>query len=213
MSSPIFQLSNIQKRYGRVVALDLRTLELFANERVVVVGGNGSGKSTLLKILAGLTLPSSGSKNLEEGWHEATIGYLPQEGGIYQDLTINQNAIVFGRLLGRRGDARRHSEIADLLGLSQLLDRSVHALSGGFRRLAAIFCLLVSRVEILLLDEPFASLDRAKQDAVEQALMLVSPELSLLVVSEHLTNLSGSGQSGFWSRTVELVRATDDTTH
>lgn len=211
MSSPIFQLSNIQKRYGRVVALDLRTLELFANERVVVVGGNGSGKSTLLKILAGLTLPSSGT--LEEGWHHATIGYLPQEGGIYQDLTINQNAVVFQRLFGSRGDADRHNEVADLLGLSQLLDRSVHALSGGFRRLAAIFCLLVSRVEILFLDEPFASLDRAKQDAVEQALMVVSSELSLLVVSEHLTNLSGSGQSGFWSRTVELVRATDDTTH
>lgn len=213
MTDSLLHLSKIQKRYGRVVALDLDELELFAKEKVIVVGGNGCGKSTLLKILAGLTVPSSGSDVRQDGWRDASVGYLPQEGGIYQDLSVNQNLFAFERLFGRCLNASHQEEIADVLGLSQILDREVQGLSGGFKRLAAIYCLVVSNVNILLLDEPFASLDQAKQSSVEKALMMVANRLSLLVVSEHLNNLGRTEQSGFWSRKVELERFNNVAAH
>ena len=200
----VIHLMKIEKRYSGIVALRVPELELCAGDRAIIVGENGSGKSTLLRILAGLTRISSGTDHRSTKWRDMPIGYLPQEGGIYRDLSIRQNLAVFERLFGSPSDASQRTRIAALLGLSEMLDRRVNNLSGGFRRLAAIYCLLTSGAEVLFLDEPFASLDQAKQGAVEKALHDSATRFSLLVISEHLNNFRAGGQGALWSRTVQL---------
>jgi ABC-type multidrug transport system ATPase subunit len=210
MKECIISLKDVEKSYSGVVALRLHGLELYEGDRAIVVGENGSGKSTLLRILAGLTRVSKGNDIRGKQWGMVPIGYLPQDGGIYRDLSIRQNLVVFERLVGGKSDPNQQTRIAAMLGVSEMLDRKVNDLSGGFKRLAGLYCLLASGAKALFLDEPFASLDQSKRDALEMTLSESSDRLSLLVISEHLNSSPTADESSsLWSKVVQLQRSID----
>jgi iron(III) transport system ATP-binding protein len=139
-----------------------------------VLGVSGSGKTTLLRILAGFERPDRGvvavgGVTLDDGHHHLRaerrhVGYVAQEGSLFPHLTVAGN-VGFG-LRGREGREREVAELLERVGLSGLGHRYPHQLSGGQQQRVALARALAVRPRIILLDEPFASLDAGMRATV-----------------------------------------------
>jgi ABC-2 type transport system ATP-binding protein len=151
---------SISKRYGTRDALRSVSFEVADGEKVAVIGPNGAGKTTLLQILAGALPPTSGSVSLEP----RQAGWVPQQPALYSKLSVAENLRLFARLekvpdVG--GTVRRMLEQA---ALGERADDEVSRLSGGNRQRVNIAIGLLGEPEVLLLDEPSASLDPRQRE-------------------------------------------------
>jgi len=147
----------VARRYGELEALAPTDLELAAGESVALVGPNGAGKSTLLAILAGALEPSSGRVD-----GAARIGWVPQRPAHYARLSARENLELFGRLEGARDGA-----VERLLARFDLpADRPSGELSIGNRQRLNVALSLLGDPDVLLLDEPTASLDPVQRRLV-----------------------------------------------
>jgi ABC-2 type transport system ATP-binding protein len=145
------------RRYGRVVALAPTTLSVHAGEAVALIGPNGAGKSTLLAILAGALEPSEG--DLTAGSNASPlVGWVPQRPAHYARLTPRENLELFARLEGIDDPTERADQFIRVLELPDDGRLTVHLSAGNQQRLNLAVALL-SRPDVLLLDEPTASLD------------------------------------------------------
>ena len=133
-----------------------------------LVGPDGAGKTTLLRLTAGLLLPTSGSVRVADldpvadaGAVRARIGYMPQRFGLYEDLSVLENLSLYADLRGVVGQERSDA-FAHLLAftdLAQFTARPAGKLSGGMKQKLGLACVLLGSPDVLLLDEPTASLD------------------------------------------------------
>src|SRR5215470_1831531 len=96
----LLRMADVEKQYGDRKVLSVRDFALAAGDRILLMGANGSGKSTLLRIIAGVTLISRGRLERSPELARMVIGYVPQAGGLYGDMTLRQNLAVFSRLYG-----------------------------------------------------------------------------------------------------------------
>lgn len=160
----------------------------------MVAGPNGAGKTTLLRILAGLMRPTAGriqvlGQSLERGSAEtrAAIGLLSHQSLLYDDLTLLENLTFTARLYGLDG-AREVAEAAlATAGLANRADELPRRLSRGLLQRAAIARALLHRPKLLLLDEPFTSLDAAAADRLRVELHTRLAEgLGVVLVTHHL---------------------------
>jgi heme exporter protein A len=161
----------------------------------VVVGPNGAGKTTLLRMLAGLMRPTAGQirvlgQPLEQRSAETrgAIGLLSHQSLLYDDLTLLENLTFAARLYG----LERPREVAETAliqaGLGDRADELPRRLSRGLLQRAAIARALLHRPKILLLDEPFTSLDMAAADRLRADLRIrLDGGLGVLLVTHHLT--------------------------
>ncbi|MDY7103497.1 MAG: ABC transporter ATP-binding protein [Actinomycetota bacterium] len=155
------------KRFGAVRALDGADLTVDHGQIVALLGPSGCGKSTLLRAVAGIERLDAGSVRLDGtdvgGVDPAHRGaaMVFQDGALFPHLTVRHNIAV--GLAGSLRRAARRSDaigpIAERLRISELLDRHPHQLSGGQRQRVGIARALVGRPRVMLLDEPFSSLD------------------------------------------------------
>ena len=155
-----------------------------------VFGESGSGKTALLRCIAGLERGASGRLVVaDEVWqdetisrpvHEREIGYVFQEPRLFAHLNVRQN-IEYGRRRGRREDVG-FDEAVELLGLRYLLERRVDTLSGGEAQRVAIARALLRSPRVVLMDEPIASLDRARRDEILPFLDGLHAALSIPVI-------------------------------
>ena len=154
-------------------------------------GPSGAGKSLTLRAIAGLLRPDEGSIELDGEtvfdhksgvWlppHRRSVGFLPQEYGLFPHLTVAGN-VTFGA--GRRAVRERAAELISVLGLTGLEDRRVWQLSGGQRQRVALARALATQPRVLLLDEPFAALDPELRRAVRQEIRQVLTSFSIPVI-------------------------------
>jgi iron(III) transport system ATP-binding protein len=158
----------VGKSFGELSVLDGVDLTVPAGSFTGILGSSGSGKTTLLRIIAGFERLDRGEVRLgddvvDDGRRvfvpseHRRIGYVPQEGALFPHLSVGRN-IAFGL---RRGPHRRQRviELLDMVGLSGLHRRYPHQLSGGQQQRVALARALATDPEIVLLDEPFSSLD------------------------------------------------------
>jgi molybdate transport system ATP-binding protein len=155
-----------------------------------VFGESGAGKTALLRCIAGLERGASGRLVVaDEVWqddttsrpvHEREIGYVFQEPRLFAHLDVRQN-IEYGQRRGRREDVG-FDEAVELLGLRDLLDRRVDTLSGGEAQRVAIARALLRSPRVVLMDEPIASLDRARRDEILPFLDRLHAVLSIPVI-------------------------------
>ena len=146
----------VSRRFGRHVALAATTLDVRAGEALALVGPNGAGKSTLLSILAGALAPTEGE--IRAAHARRKVGWVPQRPAHYGRLSARENLELFARLAGVRAVA---DEVERLLALFGLADdgKPANRLSAGNQQRLNLALALVADPDVLLLDEPTASLD------------------------------------------------------
>ena len=147
----------IEKRYGRKRILRGIDVELTRRGFLLVTGPNGSGKTTLLRILAGLTAPTRGM--LEVGVDRGRLGYLGHEPLVYRELTALENLELFGRLYRVPERRERIGMLLERYGLWDARNERVADYSRGMAQRLALCRTLLHEPELLVLDEPYASLD------------------------------------------------------
>ena len=170
MGAAVVELRRVAKRFGERVAVDGLDLDVPAGLCFGLLGPNGAGKTTTLRMIYGATPPSSGSVRVfgldvgrETRAVRARLGVTLQENALIEALSPVENLRVFARyhLLSRAQSEPRIEEILDFLELRSHAGVPVERLSGGFKRRLAIGLSLVSRPELLILDEPTTGLDPA----------------------------------------------------
>ena len=166
MSEPVIQVERLVKRYGNTVAVDGIGFEVEPGVTAALLGGNGAGKTTTLSMLLGLLLPTSGSVRVfGEDVLRHRYRVLPRMNfsSPYVDLphrlTVRQNLNIYVRLYGLPNRAERVARLAEDLQITTLLARPSGKLSAGQKTRVALAKALLNEPELLLLDEPTASLD------------------------------------------------------
>ena len=164
----MIECDKLTKRFGQVTAVDHVTFKVEKSSIFGFLGPNGSGKSTVIRMLCGLLEPSDG-QGLIAGFDVATqtdqikslIGYMSQKFSLYDELTVYENLMFYGRLYGLRGAAlsKRRDELIALTHIEPYLGRRAALLSGGWRQRLAMACSLVHKPSVLFLDEPTAGID------------------------------------------------------
>lgn len=175
------EVSEIIKRFGDVAAVAGVSLEAKAGDFVALLGPSGSGKTTTLRIIAGFESPDSG-KVLLGGRdvthlpvHQRNIGFVFQGFSLFPHLSVLEN-VMYPLRLRRVPEAKRHAqarEVLKLVRLSDLEDRRPHQLSGGQQQRVTLARALVYEPEVVLLDEPFASLDRRLREQMRKEVRLI----------------------------------------
>ena len=177
-------LRDVDVRYGRVVALCNVNLQLAAGERVALVGSNGSGKSTLLRVLHGLIEPATGALVRKAGSQPAMLFQRP-----YMLRTSSVNNVALGLWLrGQRWREAQRQALAALarVGLAELAGRSAKTLSGGQQQRLALARAWALQPDLLLLDEPTASLDPAAKRDVEALIAELASGMTVVFASHNL---------------------------
>ena len=183
-------LRNIHKKFNQVTALDDVNIEVPKGELIALLGPSGSGKSTLLRILAGLDQPSQGEilidgKNiLHVPTEKRNIGLVFQSYSLFPHMTVEKN-IMFGlqaRGLEKDDIHRIVSEILETIQLEGMASRFPHQLSGGQTQRIAIARTLVTNPDVLLLDEPLASLDTKLRNEMRQFILRLHRKTKITTV-------------------------------
>ena len=189
MSAPLLTLQAASVRFGAVDALREVSLDLHRGERLALVGANGSGKTTLLRLLHGLLPCSSGSRVLRS---LRSDGPAPMVAMLFQrpfvlSLSVRQNLLVALWLRGvpRTERVARAAGALRRVGLEGLAGRPARDLSGGQQQRLALARAWAVRPDLLLLDEPTASLDPSAKREVESLIESIAEEGVTLVVSTH----------------------------
>jgi ABC-2 type transport system ATP-binding protein len=188
--TPAIETTGLTRRYGRRVALSDCTLTIPAGRVVGLVGPNGAGKSTLLHLAVGLLEPTAGRievlghRPAEDPGQLARVGFVAQNTPLYASMSVADHLDV-GRWANPGWDAALAAERIDHLALDP--GQKAGTLSGGQRAQLALTLAIAKRPELLVLDEPVASLDPLARREFLQALMAVVAEHGVSVVlSSHL---------------------------
>ena len=194
----IIDARGLRASYGENVAIDDLTFQVRPGRVHGLIGMNGSGKSTLFKSLMGLVKIDAGSveidgKSTTAARKAGLIAYAPQNEEIDWDFPVSVREVVLMGRYGHMGLARRakpedHAAVEDALErteLTEFADRQIGQLSGGQRKRAFVARGLAQGAEILLLDEPFAGVDKRSEGTITTLLRELSAEGRTVVVSTH----------------------------
>ena len=178
MQDVAIRAERLTKRFDNVLAVDDISFEVARGEMVALLGGNGAGKTTTISMLLGLLLPTSGSISvLGEDMIRHRYRVLPRINfsspyvELPKRLSVRENLTIYGELYGLADVAGRLGEICDDLSLGEFIDRPTGQLSAGQRTRVALAKALLNTPELLLLDEPTASLDPDTADWVRTYLL------------------------------------------
>lgn len=172
----------IEKRYGRRRVLAGIDVELARDGFLVVTGANGSGKTTLLRILAGLAAPTRGA--LQVAVDRARLGFLAHEPLVYRELTALENLDLFGRLYRVPERRERIGMMLERFGLWEARNERVAAYSRGMAQRLALCRTLLHDPDLLVLDEPYSSLDEQGAELLDRELDELAG-VKTIVVSTH----------------------------
>jgi ABC-2 type transport system ATP-binding protein len=192
MTAPVLQADGLTKRYGRRVALADCTVDVPPGRVVGLVGPNGAGKTTLLQLAVGMLTPTAGRITVLGGrpgdgpGQLAKIGFVAQDAPIYAGLSIADH-LRFGARTNPRWDQALADERIAHLGLDPA--QKAGRLSGGQRAQLALTMAVAKRPELLILDEPAASLDPIARREFLRGLMAYTAEhRSSVILSSHLVS-------------------------
>ncbi len=201
MEPPIIEMEDVSFAYNGQPVLQEVRLAIPRGDFVAVIGPNGGGKTTLLRLMLGLLKPDTGRVRLlgrPAGLATHHIGYVRQDVHINQNFPISALEVV---LMGKRDPRRRWGhhgaqdrrealQALERMGMAAFAKRRIGELSGGQRQRVFIARALVTRPQLLLLDEPTASIDTKGQADFYRMLKELNEEVTILVVSHDLLVIS-----------------------
>ena len=182
---------------GKITALDSLDLDIQSGAMTAFVGPDGAGKTTLMRMICGLLSPSSGSLRVlgldaprQAQLIQDRISYMPQNFGLYEDLSVSENMHLYADLHGIPEPLRkaRFSRLLEMTDLSSFTARPAGKLSGGMKQKLALACSLVRSPDLLLLDEPSVGVDPlSRRDLWTIITRMVEDEhLSVLVSTAYM---------------------------
>lgn len=192
------EAQNLTVSYGETLALDELSIEIASGGVHGVIGMNGSGKSSFFKAIVGLVRPDHGSVKVAGGGSESArkqglIAYAPQNEEIDWSFPISVREVVMTGRYGHMGLSRRAKQsdrdavehAIERAELGELADRQIGQLSGGQRKRAFVARGLAQEAEIMLLDEPFAGVDKRSEATITQLLRELAGEGRTVIISTH----------------------------
>lgn len=196
--APALEVRNLTVRYGEVLALDSASFALARGRVCGLVGMNGSGKSTLFKAIMGMIRPDAGSVLIDgdppaRARGDGRIGYVPQSEDVDWAFPVSvRDVVMMGRYghLGisrrpRRADREAVDRALERVELSDYADRQIGRLSGGQRKRAFVARGIAQGATTLLLDEPFAGVDKRSEATITRLLKELANDGHTILVSTH----------------------------
>lgn len=196
--TPAIAVSDVTVHYGEVLALESAALELDRGRVCALIGMNGSGKSTLFKAIMGMVTPDAGTVRIAGGSPAAArkaglVGYVPQSEEIDWAFPITVREVVmtgrYGRLGFTRGPRAADRAAVDAalerVELTELAHRQIGQLSGGQRKRAFVARGIAQGASVLLLDEPFAGVDKRSEATITALLRELAADGAAVLVSTH----------------------------
>lgn len=189
--TPIIQIRNVSKRFGKVTAVDHVSLDILSGEFFVLLGPSGCGKTTLLRMIAGFELPSEG-QILIDGQDMASVppnkrpvNMVFQSYAVFPHMSVTDNVGYGLRIAGvSKAEIRdRVEESLELVKLDGFGDRMPDQLSGGQRQRVALARSLVMRPKVLLLDEPLSALDAKLRAQMQFELTALQEKVGITFVT------------------------------
>ena len=199
-AAPMIEARGLSKFYGSFAATRDVTFQVNRGEVVAFLGPNGAGKSTTMKLLTGYLAPNEGTAHIAgfdmmsdrlEG--SRLLGYLPENGPLYPDMTPYGVLEFFGQARGMNSGHReeRIDAVVDLCDLSSVLHKPISKLSKGFRQRVGMAQALLHEPEVLILDEPTAGLDPNQIREVRDTIRRLGEEKTILL-STHIMQEVGA---------------------
>lgn len=187
----MLQCNNVTKRFGAYTALDDVTLEIPEGKIYGLLGPNGAGKTTMIRIINRITVPTSGTivfnGKLMTDEMVRTIGYLPEERGLYKKMKVGEQALYLARLNGMStADALNELKFwFKKFGIQSWWDKKVEELSKGMAQKVQFITTVLHRPKLLILDEPFSGFDPVNVQTIRQEILRLKDEGTTIILSTH----------------------------
>ena len=176
-NAPAIRVQGLVKQYNTVRAVDGISFEVPRGSITALLGGNGAGKTTTIAMLLGALLPTAGSVHMlghdmskDRFRALARMNFSSPYADLPRKLTVRENLRIYGRLYGVQGLESRIKDLSEELNLGEFIDRALGKLSAGQQTRASLAKSLVNEPDLLLLDEPTASLDPDTADRIREYL-------------------------------------------
>ncbi len=187
-------VTRVRKQYATVLAVDDISFNVRRGEIVALLGPNGAGKTTLLRMLVRITHPDSGSiqwEGTDAPISPLSLGYLPEDRGLYQEMPIRKTLTYFARLRGVAAPqaAQRADEWLERLGLLDRAGEKLGALSKGNQQKVQFAAAVLHGPRMAILDEPFSGLDPVNQEAFLDIVRELRDAGTTVLLSAHQMSL------------------------
>lgn len=190
LAPPAISIRGLSKRYGDVVALQDLDLDVARGEIIGYLGPNGAGKTTTIRLLLGLARPSAGSASImgfdcqgQMADAHRHVAYVPGEASLWPSLTGEETLHLLGRVHGRV-DAAYRDELVARFELDP--SRKVRAYSKGNRQKVVLIAALMTRADVLLMDEPTGGLDPLMEEVFRDCVRDAKERNQTLLLSSHV---------------------------
>lgn len=191
---PMIEANGLCKYYGDFTAIENVSFKIYTGEVVAFLGPNGAGKSTTMKLLTGYLAPSAGVTRI--AGHDmsedrlagsARLGYLPENGPLYPDMTPRTLLEFFADARGLEGPRKRDriNAVIELCHLESVIGKAIGKLSKGYRQRVGLAQALLHEPDVLILDEPTAGLDPNQIREVRETIRKLGQNKTILL-STHI---------------------------
>ena len=187
-ASPVLTVDGIKHAFGQVAVLEGISFDCPDRAVTALIGPNGSGKTTLLRIIAGVLEPTVGT--VEPPGVSRPVGYLPQNPDIRPTFTVSETIEFYADLLE---EPSTPGETIERVGLGDVADRRVDALSGGMKRLLGVALAIVGDPPVVLLDEPTGDLDPRMTDHIFETVAALADDGTTVLLATH--DLAGAAMA------------------
>ncbi|NMD70824.1 ABC transporter ATP-binding protein [Bacillus sp. DNRA2] len=185
---------DLQKSFGDFQAVKKVSFSVEKGEAFGLLGPNGAGKSTIINMITGLFSPTSGSIYLNEidvkknpKQAQKSIGVVPQDIALYQDMTARENLKFWGRMYGLSGKALHNSveEVLGIIGLTERAKDKVNTFSGGMKRRVNIGAAILHKPELLIMDEPTVGIDPQSRNHILETIKTLNSQGMTIIYTSH----------------------------
>ena len=187
----MLEIQNISKVFNQKIALDDVSMTINKGEIFGMLGPNGAGKTTLIRIINKIIVPNKGvirfNGDIMSQKHLSNIGYLPEERGLYKNMTVESHALFLGQLRGlTKVDVKQKLDYwLEKFKIENWRDKRIEELSKGMAQKVQFICTILHEPSLLILDEPFSGFDPINIELIKQELIEMKAKGKTIILSSH----------------------------
>lgn len=187
----MLEIQNIAKSFNQKIALDDVSMTINKGEIFGMLGPNGAGKTTLIRIINKIIVPDKGlirfNGDIMSQKHLSNIGYLPEERGLYKNMTVESHALFLGQLRGlTKVDVKQKLDYwLEKFKIQNWRDKRIEELSKGMAQKVQFICTILHEPSLLILDEPFSGFDPINIELIKQELIEMKAKGKTIILSSH----------------------------